>query len=471
MSLRKAPRKLLAIVIDDSMGSLLPEEKQKFFLIKRVVDYLTAQKLMLEFRQSFGEWGGDLFLVDVDFHLSEFPSDLEWGFEVLRPFGPLLALPFIGKEVCAFEPYSNHWGDERVSNSGFVLIATSLLLAAAKQERVMLNEVRGEIAEHDSKRGLAQVASIALDNALISYRQVLETSNRIQLIDVGRTIRRLEALEENMSDLSIALPFPLQDAEGVLSIDFAYPPYHFDSIELSSIFADLLDYSQPDKLGAFQPIFEVLERWRANSVERGGNLLTEAARKVLSLTEGSPDNDESQTLLDDAIDEVMRKSDLLEEHQLKRMVMEFAWVKAWYEEKWEQRGQPVPAKQRPTKDEDAEFEDAAPSPHTTGEVAQTEKVPLITRVHTSLALNKVKAPANRYRRLLCQTVQGVDRVSDKKWRTPFKLEYDGVNDAYQLDKDEPSALPPFEKAMCIQYALDELRWDGNEIPYPRWMTV
>jgi hypothetical protein len=468
VNFRKAPRKLLTIIIDD-LAQSLPKEKQQFFLIRKVDDYLTAQDLMLEFRQSYGEWGGDLFLVDVDFHLSEFPPNLVWGeFAELRPFGPLLALPFLGKEVCAFIPYSSYWGDQNVKNNGFVLIATSMLLAAAKQEFVRVNDVKRMIEAYQSDNSFAQVTEFALEEALVNYRSVLKGSSRIQLIDIGRTIRRLEALEENMSDLGIALPFPLQDAEGVLSIDFAYPPYHFDSIELSSIFADLLNYSQPDRLGAFQPIFDVLEVWRdkPTSVERGGNLLTEAARKVLTLTEGSSDDDETQMLLDDAIDEVLKESDLLEEHQLKRIVMEFAWVRAWYEEKWEQRSRPTHVKQNSTGDEDSEPVDAA-----VNQVTKTEKVTLITRVHTSLALNRVNNPANRYRRLLCQTVQGVDRVSDKKWRTPFKIEFDGVNDAYQLDKDEPSALPPFEKALCIQYALDELRWDGNEIPYPRWMTV
>ena len=471
MSLTKAPRKLLAIVIDDSMGPLLPKEKQNFFLIKRVVDYLTAQKLMLEFRrQSVGEWGGDLFLVDVDFHLSEYPSDLDWGFDVLRPFGPLLALPFMGKEVCAFVPYSNHWGDTKVGNNGFVLVATSLLLAAAKQERVMLNEVRAEIADYHSKKGLAQVAGMALDNALVNYRHVLETSNRIQLIDIGRTIRRLEALEENMSDLGIALPLPLQDAEGILSIDFAYPPYHLDSIELSSIFADLLNYSQPDKLGAFQLIHEMLQKWLPKSTERGGNLLTEAAKKVLDLTEGSSDDDESQMLLDDAISKIMKESGLLEEHAIKRTVMEFAWVKAWYEEKWDKLSRPKPKKRQLMNDDEDAPEDNMLNQSSAVEALQTEKVPLITRVHTSLALNKINNPANKYRRLLCQTVGGTDRVSDKRWRTPFKTEYDGVNDAYQLDQDEPSALLPLERAMCIQYAIDELGWDNKDVPYPRWMT-
>jgi hypothetical protein len=119
--------------------------------------------------------------------------------------------------------------------------------------------------------------------------------------------------------------------------------------------------------------------------------------------------------------------------------MEFAWVKAWYE---------------------------AAQDSTMLSASRTRKPKLIDRVHLLLCLGN--HPSTKYKRLL--TGDGQKVIQDIPARLPFKNTYQGVNDAYQLDKDEPSALNTIEKSLCLQYAKEELDWDGSNPPYPRWMT-
>jgi hypothetical protein len=102
--------------------------------------------------------------------------------------------------------------------------------------------------------------------------------------------------------------------------------------------------------------------------------------------------------------------------------------------------------------------------------AKLETRSLINRVHEILGLTDLGSPAVRYRRLLADSVGGKDIVSTTQWCSAFKTDYKNTNDAYQLDEDAPAALSGLEKAMCQSYAQEELRWDGTDVPFPRWMT-
>jgi len=442
---RQPARKLSAIVIDDDKRSFESLEGREAFIELNVIDsYVAAQNLLLQYRQSFSRRGGDLFLVDIDFAKSRLPNNLEWGsYGDLKPFGPLLALPFLGREVCTFVPYSSYWNDETIYKNGFVLIATSLILAASEQRAIRLNDVRREIDESEGECSFGSTVGYALSDALAKYRSVLAKPARIQLLDIARTKRQLEAVVERIKSSGEVLSIPLQDENGILSIDFAYPPFHLESIELTSLFADLFNFSLSNDLSIFRRIIEILDTWVPSSLELGGYRLPEAAQKLLDITEGLSDDFDEPLSFDKALETIMQGSPLLQEHAVKRIAMLFAWIKAWCEDCF------------------AEVE----AFHSD---VESERTSLINRVHTTLALDK-KDAAILYKRLLAG--KGGKEVSTKLWRTPFKLHgtYEGVNDAYQLDKDEPSALTTIERFMCIQYAKEVLFWDGQKVPYPRWM--
>jgi hypothetical protein len=441
MRVRKQPRKLVGLVIDDEAARLNTEKLAPFVTIKQVNSYRAAQRLLLD-SASKSDLSGDLFLIDVNFEKSSVPEGLDWGGQSeVKPFGPILALPFLGREVCSFVPYSSYWGDDSVKKNGFVLVAISLLLAATKRERYTLDEVNELISDSVNAEGsnLLSTAGAALNDALDQFRVTLGTSKRIRFIDVGRTKKRLIELQESCTE-DTPLPIPLRDDEGVLSIDFSYPPYFTDSIELSSLFADVLRFRGPTDQLILEGIHEILDMWSEKSDETGGYILPEAAKRALARAEGSSDDDGSQIPIKAAVELELSTSTVLNKHAVIRTAMLFAWVQAWYD-------------YLTNIDREREALD----------------VSLISSVWTALGLGSIKDPAISYRRLLCTTRHNNDVVSDKPWRTPFKSNYSSTNDAYQLDIDEPSLVSPLQKAMCIQYAIDELRWDGSNPSYPRWM--
>jgi hypothetical protein len=466
------PRRLIALNINDEAGQIRLGRDQNFITFLEIDSYIAAQEMLLTASDTTGGSMADLFLIDVNFGRSEIEPGLEWSAPGdLRPFGPLLALPFLGREMAAFVPYSNYWGDESVSKNGYVLITISLLLAITKKEVHRLSKVRQLIKNAKTEKGLHSTATSALDEALKQYRQALETSKNVQLVDVSKTRRRLEALEENMVDLGSELAIPLHDLEGTLSIDFAYPPYHLDSIELSSLFADALEFSSPSEHGDFSQIYQVLERWGRKSTEISGNTLSEAAKAALARVYDAADDPGDPLTINDAVDIEIRSTEL-DKHAVRRIAMEFAWVEAWHD-----RLMPKHSNTSGTQnEEDAPDADGSGEQVRHSKSEDLEQHSLIRMVHNRLGIDRMKFPAKEYPRLLCAAK---DKVSYKEWRTPFKLKFEKTNDAYQLDQDAPSALSPLEKALCRQYAQDyPLNWDGSNRlvrkvfnpPYPLWMN-
>lgn len=475
MSMKFNPRRLITLNINDEAGQIRLGRDQNFLTFREVDSYIAAQELLLADNGTAGGSMADLFLIDVNFGRSEIEPGLEWAAPGdLRPFGPLLALPFLGREMAAFVPYSSYWGDESVSRNGYVLITISLLLAVTRKEVHRLSKVRQLIKAAKTEKGLHSTATSALNEALKQYRQSLETSTNVQFVDVNKTRRRLEALEENMVDLESDLPIPLQDLDGLLSVDFAYPPYHLDSIELSSLFADALEFNPPSEHGDFTKVYEVLERWEQQSIEIGGNTLPEAARAALKRVDDASDNKGEPLTIYEAVDLEIHGTNL-DKHSVRRIAMEFAWVEAWHNRLRNSHRQEEP---RVTQGEfdtlDVVAEDVEQPSRSDG-LKEIEPFSLISMVHRILGIDKMRFPAKEYPRLLCAAK---DQVSEKQWRTPFKLKYEKTNDAYQLDEDGPSALSPLEKAICRQYAQDAFDWDGsNRVVrkifnprYPLWMN-
>jgi hypothetical protein len=427
----KHPRRLVAVVIDDRKDSIAERDYVDCVKLDKVASYSDIQeKFMPGKRSTRMSMAADLLLIDVN-QIESMPGND--GFDLgprsgVKPLGPLLALPFIARDLCVFAPYSNYWGDDAVTKNGFVMLAVALLLSVGGREKVTLEEAREAV---ERRATVDTSPQIALIEALRSYRMTL-LGKHVQLVDIGRVYQRLIDLQQVSIDTGRNLAMPLSDSEGVLSVDFYAPSGEFDRIELSSLFSDELRFRPVLNPIHLDPVIGALEKWKDKSVEYGGPVLFAAVIGALALCE------REGRLIGEAVDEVLRREkSTIDRYLLIRVAMEFAWVQAWHEMLT-----------------DHERDNS-----------------LIGRVQVILGLRGHGNESVKYRRLLGASVDGKDVVSKEKWRTPFKENYSGTNDAYQLDHNSPGTLTSSERGLCIQFAQDKLRWDGTEWnqEYRSWM--
>lgn len=427
----KQPRRLVAVVIDDQPGRLSQAQYKDFVKLDKVQGYTDIQRKFNNKHQSTrASMVADLLLIDVNLSDNMPPDNMDWGTQPgIKPIGPLLALPFIARDLCAFAPYSNHWGNATVTDNGFVVLSVSLLLSVVSRKVIDLEKTR-ETIKSKAESVLVTSPQDALREALQQFRTAL-VLRPVQFVDIGRLHQRLSELQQTALDVKSPVTMPLRDAEGLLSVDFYLPSGEFDRVELSSLFGDKLDFVSPADPSILHTILGELESWRGNSIEKGGPTLLSAGTEILEICY------EQEISVRDAAEQLRRKghSDI-DRYLLYRVAMEFAWVQAWYET--------------------LTFNERDRS--------------MIGRVQTILGLKAQGNESNRYRRLLGETVDGKDIVSTNRWRKPFKTEFTGTNDAYQLDQNLPGTLTNIERGLCVQFAQDELRWDGTDPLYPAWMT-
>jgi hypothetical protein len=419
------PRRLTAIVIDDKTDNIDPDEYKQFVKLDQVESYIDIQLKFVQGKSTSKSMAADLLLIDVN-QIESMPGDdgFKWTSSPdVKPLGPLLALPFIARDLCAFSPYSNYWRDKSVMENGFVMLSVALLFSVQSRRSFTLNEAREEI---EKKATINVSPQIALREALRNFRALM--GRRVQFVDIGRLYKRLEDLQETHMQDKREVKIPLRDPE-VLSVDFYLPSGELERIEISSLFADLLDFDPSLDPVKLDRVFSQLQVWRSRSVERSGPTLYEMVRKILSLCEKKGITTAVEEIRDEYRSEIDR-------YLLKRMTMEFAWVQAWYEELTRLRN---------------------------------DDLSLIARVRELLGLKGQGDESIKYRRLLGVNTSGKDAVSEGEWRTPFKVSYKTTNDAYQLDHNEPGTLTNMERGYCIQFATEVLRWDGREIEYRNWM--
>jgi hypothetical protein len=427
------PRLLKALNVNDR-DLLSPAQYRDFIEVQNVQSAVAVQDALRSAHSRYA----DLFLIDVDMQHTRVPKGLQWGDDVFRLYGPILALPFLDSTgVSAFFPYSSFWGETSVSNNGFVLVAVSILLSQMYGRPFSLSDVQRHISSSVSdERSLVKEAETALLRCLELFRSRLDADDRVQFVDVEPLIERLQDLEASANaERKWPLSLPLTDAEGVLGVDIVVPPHVNESVQLGSLFADSLGFKAPQTPADLTLIFDTLERWKGRSVSRWGDTLYKSVVGALNKCG-------TRTPLNKAASTTAFVKRGGSAYQVIRLAMEFAWVRAWRDE---------PQQKRRT-----------------------------TRVHEILGLENPrtgrvdKNAGNRYKRFLGTSSSKKVDVSAEPWRAPFWATYAGVSDAYKLDTNASGTLTPFERSMCIKYAVDELDWDalGNasEQPYPLWMT-
>jgi hypothetical protein len=431
------PRKLRIININDQQPGSGDTITDSLVDIVRVRDDQELQQLLVSARKG-QPIPPDVFTIDIDLSESECYRNLEnlnWGTGDgrLRPLGPLLALPFLASGECtAFRLYSSYWTDPGVKRNPFVLLALAVLSAAEDGKIHSIVDAQRRLDTSNSDQ-YAQLFEKAMQDGVYLFRQRLKSliqRGRASVDYLEETIERLAALDE-MTNASGSVRLPVSDVKGPLWLQVNWGGVRPERIELSSLFADLfLPVHGTDK-----------ERLRKMAVELRN--LTSHFRSGMSeyqvAVDSLEDIERGKKRTGEYVLQIIRRKlqgkPELDEWLVRRLVVEFAWVKAWFEE-------PNP-KQR------------------------------LRSVRDSLGFETKdgKLDENASKKYT-QLIAGKGEVVNQGWKKPFKprYQYHGPNEAYQLDQDEPALLSAQEISFCRKYAIDELEWDGAPKRYPAWMN-
>jgi len=467
-------RRLRVINIDD-FNQLDPELYAPFVEVLPIRSELRAQELLARMSGANRD-PIDIFLIDIDMsdNWQHHPKGLNWGPDQdgvatsLRPYGPLLAVPFLASSahvICV--PYSNWWASPAICENGFVLLSCAFIFSRAYGRAWTLEETRDHIraritapslgvpsagsvragatevngkAKPDEgpdaeEESLLQEPEKALRKGLVLLRQELRKAPGVQFVNVEATCRKLAALDEAAQHHIVPLTDP--DTRTPITIEWV-SAQRWEQVEISSLYADVLDFRTETDQVTVRRIAELLQaEFVPQSIENAGTLYDlskDALNRCL------PQSDAPQRLdkvLKALKKEVHSRLQPDEWQLIKRLAVLFAWVRAWREEE-------APEKR-------------------------------ITRVRQYLGFGRGQDNAtNIYKRL----IRGGDTptVTKGRWNQPFKKQHSHgkVAEDFNLDVDQPEALTTLESRFCLRFADEELRWlEDSPAPgqkYPRWMT-
>ena len=276
-------RKLSVLNINDEIlaGGLAKAKVSDYCDLTRVASVHDAVELLQEQQsRSF-----DVFLIDVNMERAKrgHPQGLQWGDPSIRPYGPLLALPFLewGQMPKAFVPYSTYWARDSVKNNGYVVVALSLFMSESLgNAHQFLKQERG----HSDPE-------TALNKAVGSLRERISSGVGIRLLDIA-SIR--SALASIQNDLPQGLKHgdaianrPILDRLRHLAVTIYTTRPHWTeaSIQLQSLFLDVLALGKNLTPDALCKIAKVLESWQ----ERSDDALpyNEACDYLIAIAESS----------------------------------------------------------------------------------------------------------------------------------------------------------------------------------------
>lgn len=237
------PRKLNIININDQLRleKETPHIKNAFNVIE-IPSYIHLQQLIIG---KSGVPKADLLLIDID--MSARPRGHGHGFfwsdeynTHVRPYGPLLALPFLGNgKICSFIPYSTMWTDPAIINNGYLMLAVSTLLASINQKQIEIHEVEDLLT---SMNLIINAPHEAIEASLKNFRHVIKTVESMQIYDADKVLNKLDIqVEENLSKGML-----VDEYGNELAIILSYNGQS-DSILLASLFGDIVGLNT-DKL-------------------------------------------------------------------------------------------------------------------------------------------------------------------------------------------------------------------------------
>lgn len=443
-----AIRKLGVICIDDE-NELSPTAYERFLKVQNLGSAMDVQRALLRAEPGRRGVSSDLILCDVNMRDAseiadqEALTDVFWGDGAVRPYGVLLALPFLGwSGLTTFVPYSNFWGTKAVHSNGFVLIALSLIQALSRGREQHLEKLRAEILAAGTEGSLADVPDDALRRGLVALRLKIAEDGNLQLLDVKWALQRLAEVEGEAERAGgWPLDVPLRDSEGPIAIGIGWSASFIEFIEISSIFADVVGFGSPGRED-IRRIAKILRKWCEvkGSVERRGDTLFETSKQILDTCD--PESGSGRSFVE-AVDESEYVTKGGDRYLLRRTVMLFAWVKAWHE-------------------------------HGVGTRSEMK----VNSVHQQLGLVVRSADGKERTDPNATTKYKGFLSSDRKTiqasgpRRGFRKS-GTVAEAFNLASDTSAdGLDANDRDLCIRFAEDVLEWEKtDDQAYPKWMTA
>jgi hypothetical protein len=367
-------------------------------------------------------------------------------------------------------PFSSYWHDPNVKFNGYVLTSLALMLSLVKGQPQGTGEAIKQIGDWKESppmelRNFAPThLPLLRKNILSAAAQVVAPGKKqISIWGIDSTIAALRAWKlraENSTYEQQRLPLKLgEDPICVEILDQQAGRIHL--IHVSSMFSDFLHFKKPNDGAPVDAIIQELEgNWIGPSNLHPIRSSYEIASKAIYGYMPDANEEEEQKKKLAHWGEKKRgsplKRKLIEEFEVAenserfyfvlRLAIIFAWVRALYVRKVQ------------------------------GETQYT----LAECVYHFLGCDRLGESAPKdYNRLLGEETGGIVRVSNARYREPFKNADDlTALEAYSLDAEEGVVLSDLEKTLCQIYVEDkdvclkddeDDRPDWERVRWPAWM--
>jgi hypothetical protein len=472
-------RKLRLLYINDDQGDgKFAEHAGKCVHIEPIDSLPAATEFLLRERPGDGPPFVDFVFSDANMELDHSHDDnILWAVDPdddpVRAFGPLLALPFLSAPPwCQFVPFSAYWTNPNVYQNGYTLVAIAIILTAIDREKRSTGDAQRKI---DDWRGKVEETTLPalLPKALSDLRvKIVDLcmKGKIHLNGVDTTIHdlklwKLQAAENPIEQRKL----PLALGNEPICVELLHPGHHAHLIQVSSLFADVLDFSEPTGVAQIQTIIDALSAWTKldHAYPTQSHRAYEIARKLLYRFMPGLGNDEDEKkrrywtlMLRDKISEEYKIAPGTDTFDfVVRLTILLAHVRSWYLAKY-QPGFSV-----------ANIREYVY--HFLGSDRPPES-------------GKPATPQVPFRRLLGE--KGGNLLGDRRYQRPFKdlsscLDSDGGIDllkAFMLeDENEEGTLEWREKLLCRYFVQsghvhcddepNSERTAWNPAYYPRWM--
>jgi len=456
------------------------ERYEDFLTIKVITGLHSASVLLLRERNKDVFQPMDLLFCDVNFEKSatQHSGDVLWSVDPratpIAGYGPLLALPFISATPWSMLiPFSNYWTESNVRSNGYILLSLALMLTLTTGRP---QSTRDALAQIDEWKQSGEINfETFLRQFLPKLRERIRTlstgnNQRVRICGVDATIQALEMwklLAEKEGFSSRRVPFEFNGQPICVEIidvsDRANEKLHL--INVSSLFADLLDFQKPRDCTPIDRIIgELKSVWKkCNSGSPIRSLYDIASTLLLNYMPEVPGEEkkkathwgndwkvaEGSPLKRLIVEVFLVREGSAEFYSVVRLAMLLAWVRAWY----------VRATQMPNCD-------------------------LQQLVYQFLGSTRLSTPSRDYVRLL--GANGGKSVGTGPHRHAFRTVQGDSNKvdvlaAYCLSsEDESIELTPEERAQCRYFVLQgdvrckEEQEEGekfatDKVVWPRWM--
>jgi hypothetical protein len=466
----------------------LREEIFEFITVDMIRNFSAIADLMLSSRFIDRHRAIDMVFCDVNMErdAEAHSDDIRWN--VVNPkripilaYGPLLAVPFLSSVPwCQFVPFSAFWTNPEVKSNGYTLLSLALILTMVDGEKRSTEDARREI-----ERWAGEATEVnswkSIHGALQRLRKkITDACNRdaLTLNGIDTTINQLKtwnvmAKNANFRDQNV--PFDIDGEPICVEISYDHHSSHthvVDRINVSSLFADMLQFRRPTSQEPIDAIIGALDDWKKlkRVIPWQSKDPYNIARRLLF--EYMPDSDRTDyeqrrsafltMSLKEKVEKVYGVGEKNKQfYWIVRLAILFAFTRAWYLVK-HYDGYDVKklafhflGVDRPAKGGAQRLNAITPFKRLLG----------VTRNNNTFVGTGHRRPFKH---------------PDQCLRTRGSGEIDSYS-AYCLDDDsQPASLTAFEQALCARFVMEghvyphdeqeEDRTDWRKEHFPRWMT-